>query len=362
MKYNNFKISIAENNDTFNRAIRFLNDKKIFQFDKINRNWEYSFKKNKVLIYIIESNNKIIAIWSHFIIQLYTGNKKILSGMGENVYIMKEHRGRSLDVMLYKYSTIKLKQNGVDIIWTFTSVYNLLKYKFGAYYFKNSIILTRIQIGFIGINNIKKEYPKKRLLFKYFNKLFIFVHNSIRMQVSKWYLKNHYSIINEGYNYNKISEFVEMLISKYRNFIYLDINNDFYDWRIRRNPNYKYKFYYLYKNGNIKGYLVSAIKNNKFIIVDFLCIDDEASKVLFIKSIHLARIAKNNYIEFYLNNSFFLNSSLFKQLDKFRPIFLDKLVPPMVINIINSFDFDCNYIKNKKYWHINGLWKLGYDF
>src|SRR5690606_3287380 len=94
-----------------------------------------------------------------------------------------------------------------------------------------------------------------------------------------------------------LKEFQKKLSEKYNISVYLDLNNEYVNWRIMTNPRLKYQSYFFYDKSQLIGYILFSIKDDRLSIADISVLDSAIGRHIlsFVINRHSRNIASVYY-------------------------------------------------------------------
>jgi N-acetylglutamate synthase-like GNAT family acetyltransferase len=221
--------------------------------------WEFHNGPFGKSIYVIaEDEDKIVGTNCVIPIELVGSDDQIiLSGKSEDTLVDPDYRGRKTFYNIYNFLFEKCKENGIKVIWGFTSAKGPFK-KLGF-----SIPFDHLQS--IAVNNVFRSYKYISSLNKSnssIEKLKIFglcFYSKIRLiGKSNTQISNQFDISEEKEIAQGVDHLIHSNVCSLKSSIAINQNSKFQNWRIYQNPNYHkiHTFGFYDRNNLLKGLIV----------------------------------------------------------------------------------------------------------
>ena len=221
-------------------------------------------------IYIIgEDEDKIVGTNCVIPIELVTSeNKTILTGKSEDTLVDPAYRGQNIFFNLYQVLFEACKENGIKVVWGFTSAYKPFK-KLGfriPYIHQQGLAVNKIFPSY----NYLSQLNKKNNLVSRAKILGLCIYSKLKFAISfhSTNIKEYRISIQEEILDNVDSLIQTNLISNRGSFA-INQSPDFQKWRIYDNPNYHRVHTYGFYDDNqiLKGLIIFNSHPNKAVYI-----------------------------------------------------------------------------------------------
>ena len=305
-----------------------------------HKNYHSSFEFSAIL------NSKLVGYYAALPYNYHSNAGIMKVGMVCDVMTGKKSRGKGVFTELGKYSTAKLKENGLD----FTTGFPIRKEVIPGHLKAGWDIAFSLPF-YVKIKSIKSILKKNNLSF--LSPIFDLIIKIIFIPFNISYQKKNISIVNVDIDEFFQSNDYKILnneISKEHS-IYLDKSAKFMRWRLSA-PSSVYKISIVKLNKLVIGYIVSrSIKKFGFNctgIVDIAFLE---------KHKNLVKIGVNQLCRESLDDLIILmcNTSVYKKYKLFSAGFF---VTPFKFSLIIknlSNKFGCDFLYNENHWHITWI-------
>lgn len=343
--------------------INFLNTLRDYPMTKESWDWEFNYLSQSTVLASARDNNNLIGTLFVMPIEINLFGEVILSGKLENGYFKPEYRGKKIFNNLFYFVSKISNDKKMTFFWGITwasKVFTRLEFQA----FEECIKSFRLQIGvpdlgYFRANSTGRIKPAARYIF-YFIKycLFFFKKKYIITRFKYSSIKNKYERYNKLKSVSDIQNLYSKLRLSYKNFIHLDMNGNYMQWRISNNPNLNYLCGYFYKENSLNGYYMVSIKDDYAFASDFTYISHETSIVMLIDLLeHLSKL-KIKFLTYYGNITNELNKNTFKLFKRFGHEKMKETAVPFIFK--ESTGLNNPNLFSAKNWYINGLWTEGY--
>lgn len=313
--------------------------------------WEFS-STPRYFIQLIKINNELKGITAYKHLPIFIGNKDLNLGKGDYPYL--NFRAKLFYDDFFNKTIENSKKNSLKAIFGISSAKALYTTFIKRYNWK---LLPNIDLYNLDVKlQTTNKYFIKEMAYKF---LFIInkAHNLLKgkaffqkIQISKPDLRVFDVFKNESEYFHE-------------NLIYLNIDEQYYKSRIKKNPflNFETRFFFD-KNKKMIGYYILSVKEKTIHINEFLFLNYEMGRKIgthMIKTILRMNPYRINYL-YNLNSKISIDSI---KIIKSNLILLKKISYCKLDNYIFK-EIEQGYfdkIKNKE-WYINALWFRGYDF
>lgn len=324
--------------------------------------WEYqSCYPESHVFTVIKEGDKIVGTQGMIPVYINVKGVKCLSGKSENSLLAFQHRGSSLFKELYGYAINLCKEKNVHLIWGITPAIKVWKDKLGFSVYssaKCSSVLILNPCAFVNKIFHSKWSFYKRLFFS-LSIIPIYLYSCARWlrKLKSPGTQFSYKIEKQPRSTIDLNRLFERLTEK-TDFIYIEQDEKFLNWRVYGNPNIKYSTYFLYKNNDLCGYCYFYMNQKKEVyLTDFTFDDHVAGDFLLRKLLERLRSDKAVSITYMGNIKNSLISQVFVALSKYGFI---KRRDSDAFVLLNLSRDDEEYLYDIRNWYINGLWTEGY--
>jgi|SaaInlV_120m_DNA_4_1040238.scaffolds.fasta_scaffold07217_2 GNAT superfamily N-acetyltransferase len=227
--------------------------------------WEFNNCPFGKSIYVIaEDRGEIIGTNCVIPIDLVTSDKKIIrSGKSEDTLVDPKYRGQKIFYKIYDFLFEKCRENGIQIIWGFTSAKKPFK-RLGfsiPFDHQQSLVVNNIwnSYKYLSSLNNKNKILDKVKIFGFCSLSKIKVIGRLQSKLVRYRITIDEKII-EG-----VDKIIDSNLSTLESSFSILQNSEFQEWRIYRNPNYyKIHTYGFYDNSDkLKALIVLNSHPNK---------------------------------------------------------------------------------------------------
>ena len=233
-------------NDFHNRL--YSSNRTIEQF-----RWEFHNSPAGRSIYIIGEDNDEIA-GTNCVIPIFLINskgEKVLTGKSEDTLVDPKYRGQNVFYNLYQVLFEKCIENGVKVIWGFTSAYKPFK-KLGfkiPYEHQQILIANRIVPSFKYLSSLNRNnrlIDKAKILgLCFFSKLNYSFKSTNNLVLKRFHISTEAKI-------DQVNDLIQANLKEKENAFAIDQSSEFQQWRIYDNSN-SYKIHtFSFENDNNK--------------------------------------------------------------------------------------------------------------
>jgi hypothetical protein len=320
--------------------------------------WEYctNIPDKSVLAYARDSN-KVIGTLNWIPVYIDIGGRNVLSGKGEDYLLSPSHR-TGIMVRLWKYSQENCRKNGMEFLWGFTNGRKAFE-KLGFTRFPVFVTMVR------GSNLLIEVTIRLKMKNSYWIRLGsagkAIINNILTKAHRNPLIKeqNDYTIIKEPINENRLKGLYSRLRNKYKDIIFINIDEQYLQWRVRKHPFLVYDEFQVLKNNELRAYAIVNL-NNGIVSISDLTSEEIHATDLLINAIlkHYAKTA--GYFQFLGNKRDILAQSVLNQLEEFGfRTHYSKTLEVILRDLTNG---NCKEIYEIQNLHINGLWTEGYVY
>ncbi len=368
MDTNNLVIKAIESTPEVESTLTFLANILPHPMDQTIWNWEFTINPNQVVLTICKDAG--VTVGSHFMlpVQLNYNNNIILTGKCENGYFLQKHRGKGLFEKIFNYGQNICENKNYKILWGFTAAAKIFEQKLAFNSYTTSVYTSSVQIGKPQYKTIKAYSPNslKAILnygYKY-TKFVQFITNKSIFAITTTYKKSiaSYTVLDTFPQQAAIDNLYAKLKQHYNNFVHIHINEAYINWRVNTNVNLQYSTKYFYKNNELVGYYILALKANNANLADFTAVDAAMANVMVV---HLVNNLDNNKIlnlNYFGNTSNAINAMVFGVIKKLGGKILYNQGLPFIYKTLPGYSADNTFLQNINNWYLTGLWTEGFSY
>jgi hypothetical protein len=326
-------------------------------------NWEYKSNLSDNFVFtVVKKGNVIVGTQGMIPILVNVGGVSYLSGKSENSYLDSGYRGGTTFGELYNYAISLCKAKGMICIWGITPAIKTWQKKLGFSVYpeaKYTAFLILRPKSFIS-KIIKYDWSLNRKIVGVFSSLPIYFYSAVRRYAHFSFHENvKFSIEERLGSITDIEDLYRRLKLK-QNFIHIQQDENYLNWRIFNNPNNIYTTYFLYKADQLKAYSYLSINSEKdAYLSDFTFEDYEAGEILLKKILAKLISCNAKSVLFMGNIKNHVMAETFQLLKKYG--FLKKRDSEAFALLNLSYE-DSAHLNDIKNWYINGLWTEGYTW
>lgn len=341
-----------------NKGIIEFNDS-VLNHDVDEKVWDWEFNTIDGTVFTLAKDGEVIAgTQSMLPVDICISGQRIKSAKSETSYLSPDYRGKKIFEKLYAIAVDETVKNGSLVIWGFTPAVKAWKKNLGFYVYEKS--MSEVSLHKSPYKLFKTLKSSRNLLygmgkFLIYNASFIKTYfraisalkNSCTLEV-KPSLKNKSDL-------NKL--FREMLKAN-PDLIYIDMNEEYIDWRVKRNPAVKYNQAFFYRNEELAGYVIYSMNTGRLNIAD-VCYGTDKEVLKYILR-HILNIHPECTILTYWGNSkCFVSKDVFALLECIGGKTSQDADRNFVFQKYNP-EISLEQLENLSNWHINGLWTEGF--
>lgn len=316
--------------------------------------WEFETLQNTVFT-LLKDNGKIIATASMLPIKLNIAEQLFYTCKSETCYLDADYRGKKLYEKLYDFAIKKIVETGSVCVWGFTPAIKAWKRNFQFNVHEGVIKFIEIPINKYSFNKAKKNSNNVA------NAVIKFIIKNLITQITKlkikFILSNSVKLVSKDYAKNTdLKEFHNSIYKKHINLVRLEIDDDYLNWRIKKNPTLKYTTKFFYLNEKLVGNVIYTIKADRLMIT-YLNYENQLILDAIIK--YFLEI-KDDFTRVYYwgNDTCKINDIIFSTFEKIGG---KRKVDNTRNFIYKTFtNENLNVLSDTKNWFINGLWTEGF--
>ncbi len=362
MSIDNLVIKKISNPEDVDSAIAFFNVMLSHKMDNAIWQWEFDTFKQNTILTVVKNDSETIGTQFMLPFPVVINGKNTMSGKCENSYFNPIYRGKGLFEKLFQYATEQSLTAQFGLLWAFTPATKVYNQKLGFQVFENVIERSYLNIHFPKIKDSKKYTKNKlKIIVKHGLKVINFISHKIKTNL---YLKGksfNCKIANQVNHFNDFTVLYNELKETHGDFIYLDINEEFFKWRISYNINLNYITHFFYNNNKLMGYYIIAKHNGMANITDFTACNDSIHHQMFIHLYLTVKMENLKAINYFGNKENALNKMNFNKLKKLGASTLIDTGMPFVFKTIGNKTIGNQY-QNNSNWYLNGLWTEGFTY
>jgi len=368
MTADNLTPKLLENNEDTESTLTFLKGILSHEIDKSIWEWEFNSFPNAVVLTIIK--DKDVTVGTQFMLPVGLKIKEIdcLSGKCENSYFHDRYRGLGLFQKLFWFAEKVSEEKKMEILWAFTPALGVYEKKLNFMVFSDAIYSMSAIIGKPRISFIKSFTSNNyKVYLKYIYgwlKWIVFSSKYLSFKIRTKYSKEigNYSVVNYPETFDDINNLYKKLKNQHDDFIHINIDKSYYEWRIKYNVNLNYSTKFFYFNDELVGYYILSLKGFSANISDFTPSNTRVSKVMMgylLSETSKLKVVELNYFGNLKNE---LNLNNFNLLRKFNGKIERVDEMPFVYKDISNGNIKNSFLKSPKNWYLNGLWTEGFRY
>jgi hypothetical protein len=321
-------------------------------------NWQYLNLNYHSGLFFAYHGNTIISSQGMIPIYLLFQEKILLSAKSESSFLIPDYRGKGHFENLYFYTIEKSKKDNIDCFWGFTIVSKVWKNKLKFNVFDGIIYESILQISSTKslkiIVNSNESISRK--IGKTTRVLFDFFRSKNRIKKSNNLLVKLTDLKNESEKKN-LCEVYQKWKTNYPEFVCLNFDLDFLNWRIASNPMNNYRIISLFSDKEIIGYGIINDKNELAYLLDFIVsnpiyINEGLSSLLH----YLKQNSKSSHVVFWATR---LNNYS-SQIHELMLGFGAKLYQNNSMNFVYKNDLEEIEKTGIHNFYLNALWTEGF--
>ena len=341
--------------------IRFLDKYMTHVVNDETFRWEYYFQPEKTVFVTLSQDDEIIGTQSFLPFPLIMNGSKTVSGKSENSFIREEFRKELNFHNLYYYGVDECGLKSIQPLWGLTHLANFWKkiLKFEVH--------GKIMYSFI----FRRSFPALSELYRgggYLSPL-RFLYNILKviiLSIKTFRLRSRISYrkkLNEFQVLDRITDdqifntYYGEIRKKHPGLVYIEITNEFLEWRVYTNPNLKYSSFFFMKNGSLQGYYIFSVKGKTAQLVDFIALDNNTYETMTMHFLIKLKKMKIRSAEYFGNIKNEINSEV---INLFRKIIGGKLLLNKGMAFVMKDTSGDLKMPGIQEWYINGLWTEGY--
>lgn len=288
----------------------------VFKSDRDEEYWRWQYKdfpSGKPIICLAEEENKIIGQTTLFPNVINFKGEELLGGYSIDSMVKNEHRRQGIYLNLANQSYEKGFKKGIRFRYGFPILGALLGLtdRLGATIVDDIPIFIRVY----RLDNFLTSKLKNKTLAKVISlpsMIFTkFLYKELKVRPKANYEIRRIEDFNDDFNnlWERVKDSLPLMTPRTKNFL---------NWRIKDHPTYDYTTFASYLDGELVGYMVVKIQNNKVkdgyslrvgYIVDMLGINDNVISCIYLQA---KEYFKQNNVDFAL--SWAGDSNIYRQM------------------------------------------------
>ncbi len=327
-------------------------------FNNREFDWEFNTFKDGVVFKLYKDGERIVASQAMLPAKLVVNSVAVNTSKSESSYLNKDYRGANHFENLYFSVIADTKKTGSQIIWGFTPAVKVWKTKLNF-----ELVLDNISEAIITFS----KYPSNSYLKKYINNKFVQFSKIVLFSVLRLVestpkynlIQNKYIVSHLFPDFLVLKEFQKKMAKKHKLQVYLDLNEQYVNWRIKNNPLLDYKSCFFYKNDSLLGYVLFSIYEGRLSVADLSFLDIELGEYIMSHTINQYR-SEINSIYYFGNDDSEYGQKIF---DLFKKLKAKVNKSSWANTVIKDISEDLKYKSSFETtgWYINGLWTEGYN-
>jgi hypothetical protein len=244
----------------------------------------------------------------------------------------------------------------------------IFEQKLGFNTYTTSIYTTSVQMGKPQYKAIKTYTPnilKAVINYGYkYAKFFQFTINKNIFATTSGYKKAvaDYTVEDVYPQQAAMDNLYAKLKAHHGNFLHIQIDQSYLNWRIHTNVNLQYSTKYFYKNKKLVGYYIVALKAHNANLADFTAVDVDVVNVM---AVHLLNNLNSNKIlnlNYFGNTSNAVNAIVFSVIKKLGGKIIHNSGLPFIYKTLPSSTANTAFLQNINNWYLTGLWTEGFSY
>lgn len=365
MTHEDLKFKVVENEQELRDTLTFL--KRILPRKVDEKIWEWEYESLPGTIRaIIKRGEEVVGSQVMLPIMMNIGGRDVKAGKSETSYLDESLRGKGLFKKLYHFGEDESLKVGMLFLWGYTTAVYVMETTMEFAVPRDKMYEYSVAVGAPSFSLLKRYSKGVLNLMKsyvyYYQKHKEFRRNFAAMCSKVNFAKKVAGYdITDKFNAEHMSDFYTALRAQYPPFIYIKYTDEYWDWRITRNPNLSYITKFFYKNGQLMGYYVYSIVNATANIADFSYLNKEAGETMLCHMFKEIAEANGFTVNYWGNKDNPINKSLF-----------DLLLQMGGTAKVNRMDFvyktltpanpDDEFLKTADNWYMNGIWTEGFYY
>ena len=368
------EIRVAENSD-IEDILKFYNVN--FHDNRELKHWSWEYREllpgSEVFVVVRDrsKNNELVGIQGMIPLFLNINGDKCLTGKSETALLHENYRKGGVLFRKYnEYAISRCKEKSMVCVWGMNEIGSVWKGFLGftttTDEMQDSILVLNIlktlknngQTGdtrsSVETNAIKKNMRDKIAFY------WRLLKGNICFRLRRIPIQTRdegYTITDEIKNSEDISLLYCTLRRRHPNLIYIHQDDNYQNWRIKKNPFVKYLTLYLYQGRSLKAYCyISIAASNTAFLTDITFENTGAGCYLLNHALKELRKKGISYVQFFGNISNPLIKEVFNLLVEFG-FYVRKSKMNFLIRNISALNE--RELLNVRNWYINGLWSEG---
>lgn len=365
MTHEDLKFKVVENEQELRDALTFLKRILPRKVDEKIWEWEYESLPGTVRA-IIKRGEEVVGSQVMLPIMMNIGGRDVKAGKSETSYLDESLRGKGLFKKLYHFGEDESLKVGMLFLWGYTTAVYVMETTMEFAVPRDKMYEYSVAVGAPsfsilkkyskGIVNLMKSYVYYYQRHKEFRKNYTDFCNKVNFtkNVSQYEIKDKFNAADMG-------QFYAALRKQYPPFTHIKFTDDYWDWRITRNPNLNYITRFFYKDGKLVGYYVYSVVNATANIADFSYLDANTGNIMLCQMFKEISETGGFTVNYWGNKDNAINKKLFDLLLQLggsakvnRMNFVYKSLTPT--------NADDEFLKTSENWYMNGIWTEGFYY
>jgi hypothetical protein len=323
--------------------------------------WQYNRWQNlNSCLYLLKKDNQYIASQGMIPLHLITEGKIRLTAKSETSFLLPDYRGKGLFEELYFHAIDKSEEDNTELIWGFTALSNVWRKKLKFDVSDGLITETELPLSMSnGIRSALKKNTSISNLVKLILKTIL--NNSKKKRIPSYSKKKLVKEIDfsRQKNIDAVLNTFTKWRANYPAFISINLDADFIEWRLLKNPMLHYKIIGFYEGNELYGFAIINDSESYAYLTEFI-VDDRTKlkEGLFSFLTYWKGLKKSSYLNYWASNQ--------NEYSKEISNVLSELGAIKIIN--NHMNFVCKKTKHNSFdtkdissFYINGLWTEGFN-
>ena len=232
--------------------------------------WEYLNSSQRGYVFIAEIDGNCVAHNSFIVSKFIINNKKVLVAKSEGSYadskLIKKVTGKNIRVFkeVVKQAIKIMKKEKIFLAYGFPNNLGHKSYIYGGY----SVSTVDLYVSNL-IVNFNYHFYRKNNNLSILSRLLLQLMNGVwrLLLIQPLLLINYYKnsklvLIDEKRFIDIVKLFNQLKLKIPKNYLMVDRNQHYLNWRYLQNPYHKYFIYGYYKNNTLEGYIIYNIINS----------------------------------------------------------------------------------------------------
>lgn len=341
-----------------NKGIIEFNDS-VLNHDVDEKVWDWEFNTIDGTVFTLAKDGEVIAgTQSMLPVDICISGKTTKSAKSETSYLSPDYRGKKIFEKLYAIAVDETVKNGSQVIWGFTPAVKAWKKNLGFYVYEKS--MSEVSLHKSSYKLFKTLKSSRNLLYG-MGKFLIYNASFVKTYFRKISVLKNPCIFEIKHTLNSetdINKLFQKMMTANPNLIYIEMNKDYINWRVRNNPAIKYNQLFFYKNDELAGYVIYSMDSGKLNIAD-ICYGTDKDTLKYMLRYMFKGHSDCTILTYWGNSECFVSKEVFSLLEDIGGKTTRDADRNFVFQKYNP-DISLDQLEDLKNWHINGLWTEGF--